>query len=424
MGAGAVLERRMATAMAPGAQILYDFATAQALNHTLWGFFAGNSDDIAPMGKLGAMIAEDILTLGIETSCDETSLALYHGGRGLLGQVVHSQSDLHGDYGGVVPELAARDHANRLMPLMKSLLEKCQRQIEDIGLIAYTRGPGLAGALMAGAGYARALAYILGRPCVGLHHMEAHLLSVNLDEAPADGAYIALLVSGGHTLVAEVAGLGSYTILGASLDDACGEAFDKTAKLLGLGYPGGPALAKLAEQGRSGAVRFSRPMAGRAGLDMSFSGLKTQVLRHMQRQVRAQASAPGQGDDLPDPDLLDEATKADIARAFEECVVDVLADRALRALEDCGRSSLVVAGGVGANRSLRRRLETELGSRGMRLYIPPVQYCTDNAAMVAYLGWRRRTQARPALEPMPEGIVAPRWPIDSLDPPPASRGAA
>ncbi|MCH9663530.1 MAG: tRNA (adenosine(37)-N6)-threonylcarbamoyltransferase complex transferase subunit TsaD [Gammaproteobacteria bacterium] len=363
-------------------------------------------------------VKDSALVLGVETSCDETSLALYRGGSGLLGQVLHSQINVHRPYGGVVPELAARDHVRRLEPLMSELLTNSAVKADDIDLVAYTAGPGLAGALLTGAVFARSLAFMLQKPCTGVHHMEAHLLSVNLDSSAPPEPYVALLVSGGHTMVAVVEGLGKYSILGSSLDDACGEAFDKVAKLLGLEYPGGPALSKLAQHGRAGACRFSRPMAGRPGLDMSFSGLKTQVLREVHKRAGVASASSERGGVMPSPTGLSDDSKADVARAFEECVVDVLTDRSVRALEQTGCESLVVAGGVGANQPLRQSLKAQLHRRGMRLYIPPVQYCTDNAAMVAYLGWRRRQQATEPTQNHGQAMVRARWPIDSLEPVP------
>jgi N6-L-threonylcarbamoyladenine synthase len=314
--------------------------------------------------------------LGIETSCDETGVAVYDVARGLLSNRLHSQVQLHRAYGGVVPELASRDHVRRLLPLVREALAESRCGREDIDGIAYTAGPGLIGALLVGVGFAQALAQGWGKPALGIHHLEGHLLAPMLElDAPAF-PFLALLVSGGHTQLVDVRGLGDYQVLGESLDDAAGEAFDKTAKLLGLPYPGGAALARLAEGGRPGRFVFPRPMLDRPGLDFSFSGLKTAAL------VALRGGVP------------DEAARADVARGFEDAVVDTLAEKTRRALAATGRGTLVVAGGVGANSSLRRRLGEVAGANGARLYLPRPEFCTDNGAMIALAGALRLAAGR------------------------------
>ncbi|MCW9057833.1 MAG: tRNA (adenosine(37)-N6)-threonylcarbamoyltransferase complex transferase subunit TsaD [Gammaproteobacteria bacterium] len=309
-----------------------------------------------------------MLVLGIETSCDETGVALYEEGRGLLAHALHSQIALHAEYGGVVPELASRDHVRKLLPLIHQVLDDSGVAPADVGGVAYTAGPGLIGALLVGSALGRSLAWSWGVPAVGVHHMEGHLLAPMLEAEPPAFPFIALLVSGGHTLLVRVAGVGRYEILGESLDDAAGEAFDKTAKLLGLPYPGGPELARLAEQGDPARFRFPRPMTDRPGLDFSFSGLKTFALN----TVREHGGDP-QG-------------RADIARAFQDAVVDTLAIKCRRALEQTGVPRLVVAGGVGANRALREKLREMTAKLGGAVYYPRPEFCTDNGAMIAYAG--------------------------------------
>ena len=309
-----------------------------------------------------------MLVLGIETSCDETGVALYDGERGLLVHALHSQIALHAEYGGVVPELASRDHVRKLLPLINQILDESGVARKAIGGVAYTAGPGLIGALLVGASLGRSLAWSWGVPAVGVHHMEGHLLAPMLEAVPPAFPFIALLVSGGHTMLVRVAGVGRYEILGESLDDAAGEAFDKTAKLLGLPYPGGPELARLAEQGDPARFRFPRPMTDRPGLDFSFSGLKTFALN----TVREHGGDP-QG-------------RADIARAFQDAVVDTLAIKCRRALEQTGVPRLVVAGGVGANRALRERLLQVADKLGGAVFYPRPEFCTDNGAMIAYAG--------------------------------------
>lgn len=308
--------------------------------------------------------------LGIETSCDDTAVAVYDAGRGLLGHRLYSQMALHEQYGGVVPELASRDHIRKLLPLIRVTLEQAGTAPRDIGGVAYTTGPGLAGALLVGAALGRSLAFAWGVPAIGVHHMEGHLLSPLLEPEPPAFPFLALLVSGGHTLLAEVRGLGNYAIIGESVDDAAGEAFDKTAKLLGLGYPGGPAIERAAAHGRPGRFEFPRPMTDRPGLDFSFSGLKTACVH---------AAAAG----------LDAQTAADIARAFQDAAVDTLAIKTERALTETGHTRLVVAGGVSANQALRARLDAMSARIRVRVYYPRHDFCTDNAAMIAFAGYLR-----------------------------------
>ncbi|ACL74086.1 O-sialoglycoprotein endopeptidase [Thioalkalivibrio sulfidiphilus HL-EbGr7] len=308
--------------------------------------------------------------LGIETSCDETGVAVIDAERGLLSHALYSQVALHAEYGGVVPELASRDHIRKLLPLVRQALDGADTAASDLTGIAYTSGPGLLGALLVGAGVARSLAWAWGLPAVGVHHMEGHLLAPLLGDEPPEFPFLALLVSGGHTMLVDVQGVGRYRILGESLDDAAGEAFDKTAKLLGLSYPGGPALAALAERGDPARFSFPRPMTDRPGLDFSFSGLKTRALTTL-RETRT------------------EQDRADVARAFEEAVVDTLVIKCLRAVQETGAERLVVAGGVGANRRLRQRLKEAVGAEGASVHYPPFEFCTDNGAMIALAGLMR-----------------------------------
>ena len=308
-----------------------------------------------------------VLILGIETSCDETGVALYDTRDGLLADALHSQVELHARYGGVVPELASRDHVRRLLPLIAGVLARAARRVEDLELIAYTQGPGLGGALLVGASVATGLGLALGKPVVGIHHLEGHLLSPLLAQPRPEFPFIALLVSGGHTQLMRVDGVGRYALLGETQDDAAGEAFDKTATLLGLGYPGGPALAALAAGGDARRFDFPRPMIASGDLDFSFSGLKTSVLT----RIRALGA-------------LDDRTRADLAASFQAAIVDVLAAKCARALESEALERLVVAGGVGANVELRARLEEEAARRGAQVYFPPLRLCTDNGAMIAF----------------------------------------
>jgi N6-L-threonylcarbamoyladenine synthase len=320
-----------------------------------------------------------MIVLGIESSCDETGIAVFDSDKGLLAHTLHSQIEVHAEYGGVVPELASRDHIRYLIPLLEQALQQADVDKSALDAIAYTAGPGLIGALMSGASVGRSLAWALGIPALEVHHMEGHLLAPMLEENPPAFPFVALLVSGGHTLLAYVKGIGRYELLGQSLDDAAGEAFDKTAKLLGLGYPGGPALAALAEQGRPGAYDFPRPMIDRPGLDFSFSGLKTFALNTMQKAARAGGHEAVDGG-------LSQQEKADISLAFEEAVVDTLKIKCRRALEQQHCKTLVIAGGVGANRRLRTQLAEMIYQQGGELFYPRIEFCTDNGAMIAQAG--------------------------------------
>jgi N6-L-threonylcarbamoyladenine synthase len=330
-----------------------------------------------------------VLILGIETSCDETGVALYDTREGLLGDALHSQVELHALYGGVVPELASRDHVRRLLPLTRTVLERAHRNIEDVDLIAFTQGPGLGGALLVGASVAMGMGVALGKPVVGIHHLEGHLLSPLLAEPRPEFPFLALLVSGGHTQLMRVDEVGRYTLLGETLDDAAGEAFDKTATLLGLGYPGGPALAKLAGEGDARRFSFPRPMIASGDLDFSFSGLKTSVLT----RVRSLGA-------------LDDKTRADLAASFQEAIVAVLVAKCLFALEREGLTRLVVAGGVGANNLLRVELNAAADKRGAQVFFPPLALCTDNGAMIAFAAALKYPQGRESETSFP---VYPRW---------------
>lgn len=314
--------------------------------------------------------------LGIESSCDETGVALYDSERGLLADALFSQVRMHAEFGGVVPELASRDHVRKTLPLVREVLQRAGITPGEIDGVAYTAGPGLVGALLVGACIGRAMAYAWGVPAIGVHHMEGHLLAPRLEADPPAFPFVALLVSGGHTQLMRVDGIGQYQLLGESLDDAVGEAFDKTAKMLGLGYPGGPQVAALAEQGNPARFRFPRPMTNRPGLDFSFSGLKTFVLTTLAQQRAEDGS-------------LDEQLRADVARAFEEAAVDTLAIKCRRALEATGLARLVIAGGVSANRRLRQSLTEMAEARGAKLYYAEPRFCTDNGAMIAYAGCQR-----------------------------------
>jgi N6-L-threonylcarbamoyladenine synthase len=331
--------------------------------------------------------------LGIETSCDETAVAVYDGLRGLMANRVWSQIELHRPHGGVVPELASREHVERLLPMIADSLRDAGIAPQAIDGIAYTAGPGLIGALLVGATVARSLGYAWAVPVVGVHHLEGHLLAPQLEPGAPEFPFIALLVSGGHTMLVEVAGLGRYRILGETLDDAAGEAFDKTAKLLGLEYPGGPALAALAESGRDGVFEFPRPMLDRPGLDFSFSGLKTAVVVALRGRT------------------LDAEVRADAARGFESAMVETLVAKALRALRQTGIWELVVAGGVGANRRLRAELAAAVVAAGGRVHYPRPEFCTDNAAMIALAGHARLVAGE--REALPVRARA-RWPLDDL----------
>ncbi|EFE54449.1 MULTISPECIES: tRNA (adenosine(37)-N6)-threonylcarbamoyltransferase complex transferase subunit TsaD [Providencia] len=333
--------------------------------------------------------------LGIETSCDETGIAIYDDERGLLANQLYSQIKVHADYGGVVPELASRDHIRKTVPLIQAALKEANLTSEDIDAVAYTAGPGLVGALMVGATVGRSLAFAWNVPAVAVHHMEGHLLAPMLEEKSPEFPFVALLVSGGHTQLISVTGIGEYELLGESIDDAAGEAFDKTAKLLGLDYPGGPVLSRMAEQGTAGRFVFPRPMTDRPGLDFSFSGLKTFAAN----TIRENAD--------------DDQTRADIARAFEDAVVDTLAIKCKRALEQTGFKRLVMAGGVSANRALRAKMEDVLKQRGGEVFYARPEFCTDNGAMIALAGLiRLKGGTTTGL-----GVtVRPRWPLAELPP--------
>jgi len=338
--------------------------------------------------------------LGIETSCDETGIAIYAGEGGLLAHRVHSQTDVHSEYGGVVPELASRDHIRKTLPLIRGVLAEAGLVGADIDGIAYTSGPGLVGALLVGAAIGRTLAWAWQVPSIGVHHMEGHLLAPLLEKEVPGFPFVALLVSGGHTQLVEVERVGCYRLLGESLDDAAGEAFDKTAKLMGLPYPGGPELAKLAEKGNPDRFRFPRPMTNRPGLDFSFSGLKTFALNTLNNEMK---NAHGSEEVS--------RLKADIARAFEDAVVDTLVIKCRRAVRETGIKNLILAGGVSANRRLRERIKVVLEKEGGRAYYPRPELCTDNGAMIAYAGWQRLQAGQS--EPMKFG-ARPRWPMEEL----------
>ncbi len=337
-----------------------------------------------------------MIVLGIETSCDETGIGLYCSERGLLADGLYSQVEIHARYGGVIPELASRDHVRKTLPLIREVLADAGMSLGDLDGIAYTAGPGLVGALLVGASIGRSLAAGLDIPALGVHHMEGHLLAPLLEGGGLEFPFLALLVSGGHSQLIRADGIGRYEMLGESLDDAAGEAFDKVAKMLGLPYPGGPHLARLAEKGDPERFDFPRPMTNRPGLDFSFSGLKTYV-RMVMAELRESEGEPG------------EQTRADIARAFEEAMVDTLTIKCKRAIRQTGLESLVIAGGVSANRRLRKVLENQLGAESVHYAAP--RYCTDNGAMIAYAGCRR------LLAGEREGLeirVRPRWPLESL----------
>jgi N6-L-threonylcarbamoyladenine synthase len=331
--------------------------------------------------------------LGIETSCDETGVAILDDKKGLMAHQLYSQVKLHADYGGVVPELASRDHVRKIVPLIKKAMSDADCLATDLDGVAFTQGPGLVGALLVGSSVARSLAYAWDLPAVGVHHMEGHLLAPMLDDPKPEFPFVALLVSGGHTMMVKVDGIGRYHLLGESLDDAAGEAFDKTAKILGLDYPGGPLLAKLAEQGEAGHYKFPRPMTNKPGLDFSFSGLKTFAAN----TVRSANN--------------DHQTKANIAYAFQEAVVDTLAIKCRRAMKETGLKRLVIAGGVSANTQLRDQLEQVMDKIGGKVYYPRLEFCTDNGAMIAYAGLQRLKAGHSV------GLSAkakPRWSLESL----------
>ncbi len=338
-----------------------------------------------------------MLVLGLETSCDETGVALYDSERGLLADALFSQIDLHRAYGGVVPELASRDHVKRMLPLIRQVLEEAGCVATDIDAIAYTAGPGLVGALLVGASCAQALAFAWDIPAIGVHHMEGHLLAPMLEPTPPAFPFVALLVSGGHTQLVRVDGIGEYQLLGESLDDAAGEAFDKTAKLMGLRYPGGPEIARLAERGTPGRFVFPRPMTDRPGLDFSFSGLKTFTLNTWQQ-------CGASGDDS-------EQTRCDVALAFQQAVVETLTIKCRRALKQTGLNSLVIAGGVSANQALRVSLEDMLAALKGKVFYARPAFCTDNGAMIAYAGCQRLLAGQH--QDLAISVQA-RWPMEDL----------
>jgi len=336
--------------------------------------------------------------LGIETSCDETGVAIYDSERGLLAHTLFSQVAMHAEFGGVVPELASRDHVRKLVPLIRKVFDMAELSFGDVDGVVYTAGPGLIGALMVGASVARSLAWTWDVPALGVHHMEGHLLAPMLEDRPPRFPFVALLVSGGHTMLVDVRGVGEYRILGESLDDAAGEAFDKTAKMMGLPYPGGPMLSKLADQGKPGVFEFPRPMVDRPGMDFSFSGLKT--------AVRLKVAEHTVDETVPD-DVM-----ADIACGFQEAVVDTMVIKCRRALKETGHRALVIAGGVSANRRLREKLAAMAEDRRCKLFYPRLEFCTDNGAMIAYAGCQRLLAGQQS----DLGIeVKARWPLDSLE---------
>jgi len=339
-----------------------------------------------------------MIVLGVESSCDETGLALYDTERGLLAHALHSQVAMHEEYGGVVPELASRDHVKRAIPLLEKILLDSGLSLSAIDAIAYTQGPGLAGALLVGASIANGLALALGKSVLGVHHLEGHLLSPMLSKNAPEFPFVALLVSGGHTQLMRVDGVGEYTLLGETLDDAAGEAFDKSAKLLGLGYPGGPAISRLAEYGDPKAYTLPRPMLHSKNLDFSFSGLKTAVLTLVKNH----------------PSELNENDKANIARSFVDAIVDVLVSKCQSALKETGLKSLVIAGGVGANTQLREALNTAAHKKHFQVFYPELELCTDNGAMIAFAG-ALRLQRNPNAASRDYGFtVKPRWPLHEL----------
>jgi N6-L-threonylcarbamoyladenine synthase len=335
-----------------------------------------------------------MIVLGIESSCDETGIAIYDSERGLLAHALHSQIELHAQYGGVVPELASRDHIHRAIPLIEKVLQQAGIDKGALDGVAYTAGPGLIGALLVGAAIGRSIAYGLGIPAVAIHHMEGHLLAPMLEEQQPEFPFVALLVSGGHTLLVDVQAVGEYQILGESLDDAAGEAFDKTAKMLGLGYPGGPILARCAESGEADIYKFPRPMTDRPGLEFSFSGLKTFSLNTWNKSSKT------------------EQDRANVARAFQDAVIDTLAIKCKRAMEQTGYQTLVLAGGVSANQGLRLKLAQSAERQGFKLFYPRSEFCTDNGAMIAYAGYCRLKGGQGNSEELTFNAT-PRWPIDS-----------
>jgi N6-L-threonylcarbamoyladenine synthase len=365
----------------------------------------GHCFTIPVLGHLQA--AASMRVLGIETSCDETGVALYDSARGLLAHRLYSQVALHAEFGGVVPEIASRDHVRKLLPLLNACLADANMERTDIDGVAYTAGPGLIGALLVGAAAGRAIALALGCPAIAVHHMEGHLLAPMLEADPPDFPFVALLVSGGHSMLVEVQAIGVYRVMGETLDDAAGEAFDKTAKLLGLGYPGGPALARLAERGDADRFRFPRPMTDRPGLEFSFSGLKTHT-----RNLWLEHGGDGAGSD---------ATRADIAAGFQQAVVDTMVIKCRRAMQESGSGQLVVAGGVGANHALREALARAGERYGFRVAYPRLEFCTDNGAMIALAGCHRLISG--ATDDLVIRARA-RWSLESLEPPAVTEATA
>ena len=348
-----------------------------------------------------------MLILGLETSCDETGVAVFDSERGLLAHRLYSQIAVHAEYGGVVPELASRDHVRKALPLINEALAEAGHTVQDLEGIAYTQGPGLVGALLVGASLGRSLAWGLGIPAVGVHHMEGHLLAPMLEESRPDFPFVALLVSGGHTQLVHVAGIGEYTLLGESLDDAAGEAFDKTAKMMDLPYPGGPHIARLAGKGNPDRFLFPRPMTDRPGLDFSFSGLKTSARNTILKckEAKCKEQNAEQENELSDQD------KADISVAFERAVVETLAIKCKRALIQTGHKRLVIAGGVSANKVLRQKLHDLMDKLKGEVFYPRPEFCTDNGAMIAYAGCQRLKAGQKDGD---EIIIHPRWPMDEL----------
>ncbi|HCY63600.1 MAG TPA: tRNA (adenosine(37)-N6)-threonylcarbamoyltransferase complex transferase subunit TsaD [Oxalobacteraceae bacterium] len=341
-----------------------------------------------------------MLVLGIESSCDETGVALYDTQGGLLGHALHSQVAMHEAYGGVVPELASRDHIRRALPLLQQVLDQSGKPLSAVDAIAYTQGPGLAGALLVGASVACGLGLALDKPVLGVHHLEGHLLSPLLASEPPEFPFVALLVSGGHTQLMRVDGVGRYTLLGETMDDAAGEAFDKSAKLLGLGYPGGPAISRMAEFGDPNVYKLPRPMLHSKNLDFSFSGLKTAVLTLVKKH----------------PANICEQDKANIARAFVDAIVEVLVAKCVDALKQTGMKRLVIAGGVGANAQLRAALNAAAQKKRFRVFYPELQFCTDNGAMIAFAGAQRLMRNPDAASRNYSFQVRPRWPLEELPP--------
>ena len=349
--------------------------------------------------------------LGFESSCDETGVALVSTEQGLLAHALHSQIAMHREYGGVVPELASRDHIRRVLPLTRQVLDACNMQLAQVDAIAYTAGPGLAGALLVGASVAQAIAWSLNKPTIAIHHLEGHLLSPLLAEPRPEFPFVALLVSGGHTQLMRVDGVGQYELLGETLDDAAGEAFDKSAKLMGLGYPGGPALSRLAEQGDPTVFDLPRPMLHSKDLDFSFSGLKTAVLTRL-RKLEGQEGG------------ITEQQRADLAAATEAAIVDVLAAKAIKALKQTGLKRLVVAGGVGANRHLRGYLQKAVARLRGEVFFPPLEFCTDNGAMIAFAAAMRVKHGLVELDASHHGFaIRPRWELSAVNQPVASQQA-